>query len=60
MSTPRSREDAEQFAERLLETITFLRQEAEARRERFEAISEKDQLTRKVVGETSHSPFFSA
>jgi hypothetical protein len=51
--------EVERTVEALRAKIELLRQEAEERRERFEALAD-EQLLRKVRGQTAQSPFFYA
>jgi hypothetical protein len=55
----KSEAEARKIAETLLEKVEFLRQEAHERRERFEALT-IDQLLSKIMGKTSRSPHFYA
>jgi hypothetical protein len=55
----KSKREAEQIAERLLADAEFLREDAHARGERFEAL-DKQQLITKLMRDPLESPFFNA
>ena len=57
--TVKSETEARKIAEPLLEKVEFVREEAHERRERFEALT-KEQLLSKIMGKTSKSPYFYA
>ena len=56
---PKSETEVKAALKRLLEEIDVLKEQARKRGCAFAALSE-EQLTRKLRGETSHSPFFTA